>query len=163
DDPLPTGAHLGAREAPRRLHRGARPQPGDGAPVDRGAVARRRARGQGRLPQQGERLVRHPPAHRRPHRRAPRAVTTDPDGPARPGEPRGAAGRTVLGRRAFVAGLLATPVLAACSGGGDDATDGSAAPGTEGTVATTATTVATTTTAPPVLAPLTGAVFAGDP
>jgi hypothetical protein len=64
-------------------------------------------------------------------------------------------------RRAFLAGLLAAPVLAACGGGDDGDDDGEdAAPSEE---STTATTLATTTTAPPVVAPLTGLPFAGDP
>lgn len=63
-----------------------------------------------------------------------------------------------LTRRAFVAGLVAMPVLAACGGGGDDDSSD-----TTDDSDTTSTSEATTTTAPPVVAPLTGAVFTGDP
>jgi len=59
-----------------------------------------------------------------------------------------------LDRRAFLAGLLATPVLAACSGGGDDEAAATTAP---------PTTAATTTTAPPPVQPLTGLPHQGDP
>ena len=64
-------------------------------------------------------------------------------------------------RRAFLAGLLATPVLAACGGGDDE--DADDADRDAGDTSTTATTAATTTTAPPVVAPLTGLTFPGDP
>jgi hypothetical protein len=65
-----------------------------------------------------------------------------------------------LTRRSFVAGLLATPVLAACSGGGDDDADGGGGGGSGGS---SATSEATTTTAPPLRQPLTGLVHTGDP
>lgn len=67
-----------------------------------------------------------------------------------------------FGRRAFLAGLLATPIVAACSGGGGDDADGGTTTAGDGS-STTPTTVATTTTAPPIVAPLTGLPFAGDP
>lgn len=65
-------------------------------------------------------------------------------------------------RRAFLAGLLATPVLAACGGGGDDDAEdgaGTSAPADS----STATTLAPTTTLPAVVAPLTGLPYGGDP
>jgi hypothetical protein len=62
---------------------------------------------------------------------------------------------STLSRRAFLAGLVATPVLAAC-GGDDD--------GGDIDVTSTSTTEATTTTPPPPPnAPLTGLPFTGDP
>ena len=61
-------------------------------------------------------------------------------------------------RRAFVAGLLATPIVAACNGGGGDDDEGGAAP------SSTATSLATTTTVPPPIQPLTGLPHIGaDP
>ncbi|HET7720430.1 MAG TPA: DUF3048 domain-containing protein, partial [Acidimicrobiales bacterium] len=69
---------------------------------------------------------------------------------------------TPFTRRAFVAGLLATPVLAACGGGGDDDEGGADTTAGEDS-STTDTTLATTTTAPPLVAPLTGLPYAGDP
>jgi hypothetical protein len=60
-------------------------------------------------------------------------------------------------RRAFLAGLLATPILAACGGGDDEDAE-------ETTTTSTSTTAATTTTvAPPPVAPLTGLPWPGDP
>jgi len=64
--------------------------------------------------------------------------------------------RTML---AGLAGLAATPILAACSGGGED--EAEAAPTTRRTTSTTAQ--PTTTTAPPLLAPLTGLPWTLDP
>jgi hypothetical protein len=58
-----------------------------------------------------------------------------------------------LSRRALLAGLAATPILAACGGGGDD--DEEATPSTRRSTTST-TERPTTTTAPPLLAPLTG-------
>ena len=65
-----------------------------------------------------------------------------------------------LSRRTFLAGLAAAPVLSACGGGGDD-DDAAAATTTEAPSTTGAP--STTTTAPPLLAPLLGVPFAGDP
>lgn len=63
-----------------------------------------------------------------------------------------------LTRRSFLAGLAATPILAACGGGDDggDATDTTRR-------STTTTTDASTTTTPPLVAPLTGLPWTGDP
>jgi len=62
-----------------------------------------------------------------------------------------------LTRRSFLAALAATPVLAACGGGDDDDS-------TSTTRRSTSTTGdPTTTTAPPLLAPLTGLPWTGDP
>lgn len=62
-----------------------------------------------------------------------------------------------LTRRSFLAGLAAAPVLAACGGGGDDES-------TDTTRRSTSTTEEpTTTTAPPLVAPLTGLAWSGDP
>lgn len=65
---------------------------------------------------------------------------------------------TPISRRSFLAGLAATPILAACGGG-------RASEATETTRRSTTTTTAptTTTTAPPIVAPLTGVPFAADP
>lgn len=60
-------------------------------------------------------------------------------------------------RRAFLAGLLATPILAACGGGDDD----DSADTTRRS--TTTTTAAPTTAPPPPVAPLTGIPWPGDP
>lgn len=60
---------------------------------------------------------------------------------------------------AGLAGLAATPVLAACGGGGDDE---EAAPATTGAPRSSSSTT-TSTTAPPLLAPLTGLPWSGDP
>jgi hypothetical protein len=60
-------------------------------------------------------------------------------------------------RRTFLAGALATPLLAACGGGGDD----DAGAGTSTSEPTT--TSSTSTTAPPPVQPLTGLPHQGDP
>ena len=64
-----------------------------------------------------------------------------------------ASGPPKLSRRAFVSGLLVTPVLGACFGGGDD----------EIARTSSATTMSPTTTVPQSRAPLTGLPFGGDP
>ena len=61
-----------------------------------------------------------------------------------------------LSRRSFLAGLVASPVVAAC-GGGDDL------PKELALGSTTTSTSSTSTTTPPLLQPLTGAVHTGDP
>lgn len=66
--------------------------------------------------------------------------------------------RRALTRRHFLAGLLATPIVAACSGGGDGGGDGDG----DGTAGPSSS-EATTTTVPPLLQPLTGLVHTGDP
>jgi hypothetical protein len=58
-------------------------------------------------------------------------------------------------RRAFIAGALATPFVAACGGSGDDAASS--------TTARPTTTSSTSTTAPPPVQPLTGLPHQGDP
>ena len=66
-----------------------------------------------------------------------------------------------LSRRSFLAGLAATPIIAAC--GGDD--EEAATTTTRRRPTTTTTTEATTTTTapPPPVAPLLGQVWTGDP
>ena len=59
-----------------------------------------------------------------------------------------------LSRRSLLAGLAATPILAACGGGGGD--DEDATPSTRRSTTSTTDEPTTTTTAPPLLAPLTG-------
>lgn len=67
-----------------------------------------------------------------------------------------------LSRRTFLAGLAATPVLAACGGGGDE--EAAISTTRRRPTTTTSTTVATTTTVPPPpVAPLLGQVWTGDP
>ncbi|HET7719589.1 MAG TPA: hypothetical protein VFK43_06445, partial [Acidimicrobiales bacterium] len=61
-----------------------------------------------------------------------------------------------VNRRAFLTGLVATPLLAARGGGGDDESADTTAP-------STTEEPTTTTTAPPVVQPLTGVVHDGDP
>ena len=65
-----------------------------------------------------------------------------------------------ISRRSLLAGLVATPILAAC-GGGDD--DEEATPSTRRSTTTSTTERPTTTTAPPLLAPLTGLPWPLDP
>ena len=64
-----------------------------------------------------------------------------------------------LSRRTFLAGLAAAPVLSACGGGGDD--DAADTTTTDGSSTTEET--STSTTEPPLLAPLLGVPFEGDP
>jgi hypothetical protein len=66
-----------------------------------------------------------------------------------------------LSRRTFLAGLAAAPVLSACGGGGDDDDDAAASTTTDEPSTTEAP--STTTTAAPLLAPLLGVPFAGNP
>jgi Protein of unknown function (DUF3048) N-terminal domain/Protein of unknown function (DUF3048) C-terminal domain len=68
---------------------------------------------------------------------------------------------SALSRRTFVAGLLASPVIAACGGGEDQAASAptSARPSTT----TSSTTTTSTTAPPPPTQPLTGLVHQGDP
>lgn len=64
-------------------------------------------------------------------------------------------GWTAISRRRFLAGLAATPILAACGGGGGDEGEG----GDEEAVVPSST----TTTAPPPVLPLSGLAHLGDP
>jgi hypothetical protein len=65
-----------------------------------------------------------------------------------------------LSRRTFVAGLLASPVIAACGGGEDEA---ASAPTSARPTTTTSSTTTSTTAPPPPTQPLTGLVHQGDP
>ena len=65
-----------------------------------------------------------------------------------------------ISRRSMLAGLVATPILAACGGGDDE----EATPSTRrSTTSTTERPTTTSTTAPPLLAPLTGLPWPLDP
>jgi hypothetical protein len=67
-----------------------------------------------------------------------------------------------LSRRSFLAGLAATPIIAAC--GGDDEEAATTTTTTRRRPSTTTTTEATTTTPPPPpVAPLLGQIWTGDP
>ncbi len=67
-----------------------------------------------------------------------------------------------ISRRSLLAGLVATPILAACGGGGDDDEDATPSSTTRRSTSTTEPTTTTTTT-PPLLAPLTGLPWTLEP